>query len=115
MSQKFTKIVATVGPASTSLEVLEGLIQEGVNGSTQLLPWRLRDTCHHGGTGQPDAKLGTRTALLDMQGPKLRVGMMEDGSELVNGAKLTIKVERARQCGSGLDALREVCGGRQGR
>ena len=31
MSQKFTKIVATVGPASTSPEVLEGLIREGVN------------------------------------------------------------------------------------
>ena len=27
-----------------------------------------------------------------MQGPKLRVGMMEDGAELVNGNQLTIKV-----------------------
>ena len=40
-----------------------------------------------------DEKLGTHTALLaDMQGPKLRVGMMEDGSELIDGKVLTIKV-----------------------
>ena len=95
MSQKFTKIVATVGPASTSPEVLEGLIREGVN--VIRLNFSHGDYETHATTVERvkavDAKLGTHTALLaDMQGPKLRVGMMEDGAELVNGAKLTIKV-----------------------
>ena len=95
MSQKFTKIVATVGPASTSPEVLEGLIREGVN--VIRLNFSHGDYETHATTVERvkavDAKLGTHTALLaDMQGPKLRVGMMEDGSELVNGARLTIKV-----------------------
>ena len=31
MPSKFTKIIATVGPASISSEVLEGMIKEGVN------------------------------------------------------------------------------------
>ena len=95
MSQKFTKIVATVGPASTSPEVLEGLIREGVN--VIRLNFSHGDYAIHAATVEKvkaiDAKLGTHTALLaDMQGPKLRVGMMEDGAELVNGNQLTIKV-----------------------
>ncbi len=95
MSQKFTKIVATVGPASTSPEMLEGLILEGVN--VIRLNFSHGDHATHAITVERvraiDAKLGTHTALLaDMQGPKLRVGMMEDGSELVKGNVLTIKV-----------------------
>ena len=95
MSQKFTKIVATVGPASTSSDVLEGMIREGVN--VIRLNFSHGDYETHATTVQRvkdiDKKLGTHTALLaDMQGPKLRVGMMEDGAELVAGSKLTIKV-----------------------
>ena len=95
MSQKFTKIVATVGPASTSPEVLEGLIREGVN--VIRLNFSHGEHAIHAATVEKvkaiDAKLGTHTALLaDMQGPKLRVGMMEDGTELVNGNQLSIKV-----------------------
>lgn len=95
MSEKFTKIVATVGPASTSYEVLECLIKEGVN--VIRLNLSHGDHATHATTVERvraiDDKLGTHTALLaDMQGPKLRVGMMEDGSELVKGSVLTIKV-----------------------
>lgn len=95
MSQKFTKIVATVGPASTSSDVLEGMIREGVN--VIRLNFSHGDYETHATTVQRvkdiDKALGTYTALLaDMQGPKLRVGMMEDGAELISGSKLTIKV-----------------------
>ncbi|MBK12177.1 MAG: pyruvate kinase [Crocinitomicaceae bacterium] len=95
MSEKFTKIVATVGPASTSYEVLECLITEGVN--VIRLNFSHGDHATHATTVERvraiDDKLGTHTALLaDMQGPKLRVGMMEDGTELVKGSVLTIKV-----------------------
>ena len=86
MAQKFTKIVATVGPASSSLEMLEGLIREGVN--VIRLNFSHGEHAIHAATVERvrtvDQKLGTHTSLLaDMQGPKLRVGMMEDGAELV--------------------------------
>ena len=73
MSQKFTKIVATVGPASTSSEVLEGMIREGVN--VIRLNFSHGDHDTHATTvkrvKEVDEKLGTHTALLaDMQGPK---------------------------------------------
>ena len=95
MSQKFTKIVATVGPASTSREVLEGMIKEGVN--VIRLNFSHGEYETHATTVERvkaiDQDLGTHTALLaDMQGPKLRVGMMEDGAELVAGAKIVIRV-----------------------
>jgi pyruvate kinase len=95
MAQKFTKIVATVGPASSSPEMLEGLIREGVN--VIRLNFSHGEHAIHATTVERvraiDEKLGTHTALLaDMQGPKLRVGMMEDGSELIDGKVLTIKV-----------------------
>ena len=95
MTRKFTKIVATVGPASSSPEVLEGMIREGVN--VIRLNFSHGDHATHATTvervREVDAKLGTHTALLaDMQGPKLRVGMMAEGSELVEGAPFTIHV-----------------------
>ena len=95
MSQKFTKIVATVGPASATPELLEGLILEGVN--VIRLNFSHGDHATHATTVERvraiDGKLGTHTALLaDMQGPKLRVGMMEDGVELIEGKAFTIKV-----------------------
>ena len=95
MTRKFTKIVATVGPSSSSPEVLEGMIREGVN--VIRLNFSHGDHATHATTvervREVDAKLGTHTALLaDMQGPKLRVGMMAEGSELVEGSTFTIRV-----------------------
>ena len=77
MQRKFTKIIATVGPASSSSEVLEALIREGVN--VIRLNFSHGDHETHATTAarvrELDLKLGTHTALLaDMQGPKLRVG-----------------------------------------
>ena len=95
MTRKFTKIVATVGPSSSSPEVLEGMIREGVN--VIRLNFSHGDHATHATTvervREVDTKLGTHTALLaDMQGPKLRVGMMAEGSELVEGSTFTIRV-----------------------
>ena len=95
MQRKFTKIIATVGPASTSEEVLEGMISEGVN--VIRLNFSHGDHETHATTVERvravDGKLGTHTALLaDMQGPKLRVGMMADGAELKAGQAFTLRV-----------------------
>ncbi|MFN9802176.1 MAG: pyruvate kinase, partial [Bacteroidota bacterium] len=91
---KKTKIVATIGPASASREVLREMILGGLD--------VVRLNFSHGvyddhfaviqWVRELDAELGTNTALLaDLQGPKLRVGEMENGSvELVSGQSISI-------------------------
>lgn len=90
-----TKIVATIGPATSSIDMLRAIIQEGV------------DVCRlnfsHGSyddhenvvnsirqinNENPDNQVAM---LLDLQGPKLRVGEMENGKiELINGSELIV-------------------------
>ena len=84
-----TKIIATLGPASSSKTVLEKLYEEGI------------DVCRlnfsHGSHEEHlktinlikeiNEENGTNVAMLaDLQGPKLRIGDVENnGVELVNG------------------------------
>ena len=100
MNDPKTKIVATIGPASASREVLRSLLLEGV------------DVCRlnfsHGSYAfyteliatirSLNEELGLTTGILaDLQGPKLRVGDMEDGPiELVEGAELVITTEAVK-------------------
>ncbi len=91
---KRTKIVATIGPASTPKEVLREMIREGVD--------VVRLNFSHGAyevheevihtVRAIDSEIGTNTAILaDLQGPKLRIGMVKDnGVELVKGATIVI-------------------------
>ena len=92
-----TKIVATLGPASSSREVLREMMLSGM------------DVCRlnfsHGNYDfyvelirtirEVSAELGLHTAILaDLQGPKMRVGEMLDGPiELVDGSELVITTE----------------------
>ena len=91
---KRTKIVATLGPASSSAEVIEDMIKAGA------------DVCRinfsHGSYDNVlsqintiraiNKKLGSHTAILaDLQGPKLRIGVVENnGVELVAGKEVII-------------------------
>ncbi|HQU99866.1 MAG TPA: pyruvate kinase, partial [Bacteroidia bacterium] len=81
-----TKIVATIGPASQSAEVLENMIDAGMN--------VCRINASHGSHEQQqliidtlrnlNAKKNVHTALLyDLQGPKLRIGDMRDGGVII--------------------------------
>lgn len=97
MKDPKTKIVATIGPASAPEPVLRQLLAEGV------------DVCRlnfsHGSYAfyreviatirRLNEELGHTTAILaDLQGPKLRVGDMEDGPiELLDGEELVITTE----------------------
>ncbi len=92
-----TKMVATVGPGSRSKEMLKALIMAGVDvfrlnfshGShedhQQVLD-HIRDL---------NDELGTHICILqDLQGPKIRIGEMENGEvQLEEGAELTITVD----------------------
>jgi pyruvate kinase len=92
-----TKIVATLGPASSSREVLRQLMIEGMDvcrlnfshGSYTFYETLIRTI------RELNEELGLSTAILaDLQGPKLRVGDMEDGPiELVEGEELQITTD----------------------
>ncbi|MBB3220470.1 pyruvate kinase [Pseudoduganella umbonata] len=89
-----TKIVATIGPASTDLNVLIRMIRAGVD--------VVRLNFSHGKAQdhidranlvrQAAAECGREVAIMaDMQGPKIRVGKFEGGKiDLVNGDKFIL-------------------------
>ena len=90
-----TKIIATIGPASSSIEIIKKMILEGVN--------VCRINFSHGthkeniqaikNVREIDAALGCHTSILaDLQGPKIRIGTMpKDGATLMNGAEFSRK------------------------
>jgi|APLak6261678615_1056124.scaffolds.fasta_scaffold00018_83 pyruvate kinase len=91
---KRTKIVATLGPASSSAEVIEQMILAGADvcrinfshGSYENVLQQINTI------RELNKKLGTHTAILaDLQGPKLRIGVVENnGVELVAGKEIII-------------------------
>jgi len=93
ISYNKTKIVATVGPASNSKEMLRYLIEEGVD------VFRLNFS--HGKheehlkvinfVRELNQEMGTNVALLqDLQGPKIRVNDVQPGVELKSGQEFII-------------------------
>ncbi len=91
-----TKIVATIGPASDSLEMLERLIGAGLNIA--------RLNFSHGAFDEHAARIariraaqratGRRVAIMaDLPGPKMRVGTIEPGPiDLRPGAPFTLTI-----------------------
>jgi pyruvate kinase len=82
-----TKIVATIGPASTDFDILVKMIRAGVD--------VVRLNFSHGKAQdhidraalvrRAAAECGTEVAIMaDMQGPKIRVGKFEDGKIFLN-------------------------------
>ncbi len=98
MSGRSTKIVATLGPASSDPALLEQMIRAGVN--------VVRLNFSHGKAQdhidranlvrEAAARAGTVVAIMaDLQGPKIRVGRFADGKvQLEPGAKFVLDAAR---------------------
>ncbi len=89
---KKTKIVATLGPATSSKEVIKEMILAGANvfrinfshADYEDVKTRI------GFIRDLNEELGIYTSILaDLQGPKLRVGVMKEGSEVNPGDEVT--------------------------
>lgn len=98
------KIVATIGPATESEEVLEQLIRAGMNVA--------RMNFSHGTHEEHDErialirkvsqKLRTPIGILqDLQGPKIRVGEMSESLQLLEGETVTLYATGTAPAGRG--------------
>ena len=85
---KKTKIVATLGPSSSESKIIEKMILEGVNvfrinfshADYNLVKEKIEII------RALDKKLNTSSSILgDLQGPKIRLGKIEEDSEISEG------------------------------
>ncbi len=92
--KKQTKIVATLGPASTDPKVIAQMIKNGMN--VARINFSHGDHAEHGGridaAREASGMTGLPIAILqDLCGPKIRIGDFPEGAiELKNGAKFVI-------------------------
>lgn len=89
---KKTKIVATLGPATSSKEVLREMVLAGANVFRINFSHADYDDVKTriGYIRELNEELGIYTSILaDLQGPKLRVGVMKEGSEVKPGDEVT--------------------------
>ncbi|HEY0955473.1 MAG TPA: pyruvate kinase [Roseateles sp.] len=93
-----TKIVATLGPASNTPEVLEQMIRAGVDVvRLNFSHGKAQDHIDRANMVRAAAeRVGKSVAIMaDLQGPKIRVGKFENGKiELIPGAKFVLDADR---------------------
>ena len=94
---KKTKIIATLGPSTSTFESIENLIKEGVDvlrinfshsthKEAKFLIKSIREINH---------SMSTNIAILaDLQGPKLRIGEVDKNTQLSDGDKVLIKTDK---------------------
>ena len=94
-----TKIVATLGPASWHKEVMVDMIRSGVDVFRVNFSHGDHDT--HRRTIQLikeiNQEFNCKTAILaDLQGPKLRIGDVQEGAVIKDGDTLTLQQKTLR-------------------
>jgi pyruvate kinase len=88
-----TKIVATMGPATEDIRVLEEMIIAGLDicriNFSHADYVKIKQTVDN--IRSINKKLNTHVGILgDLQGPKLRIGVVEDGTIIKTGEQITI-------------------------
>src|SRR5438128_142073 len=98
IADRRTKIVGTIGPATQSPEMLNKIVQAGLNVA--------RLNFSHGTHEDHQAVITNLrqiskeqncpvTLMQDLQGPKIRIGKVKNGSiQVVDGQKITITTKR---------------------
>jgi pyruvate kinase len=97
-----TKIVATIGPASSTPELLAALVEAGMDGARLNFSHGTHDTHAERARlvreAQKDA--GRPLALIaDLQGPKLRIGELDESVLLSKGDEIVVAPEEKAQKG----------------
>ncbi len=94
-NSRLTKILATLGPASSDAETMRGMLEAGLDGAR--LNMSHGDPAGHRSSvrlfRRESRRLGRPTSLvLDLQGPKLRTAgpVPEDGVELLSGGRVVL-------------------------
>jgi len=93
-----TKIVATLGPSSDSPERLRALVAAGMDAARLNLSHGTHDDHAESArrVREVEADVGRPIALIaDLQGPKLRIGTLEQPIVLTRGDKITICAEES--------------------
>lgn len=90
-----TKIICTIGPATSSFEMLQSMAEAGMN--IVRLNMSHGDHESHGKVIKAIKTINQKTefavpVLLDTQGPEIRTGAMEGELELTNGDEITVSV-----------------------
>ena len=104
MEVKKTKIVATLGPASSSKEVIKEMMNNGVN----VFRINFSHASHEDALKRINIirglneELGFHVAVLaDLQGPKLRVGEIKENTVLNNGSVVAFTTKKLKKGNKG--------------
>jgi pyruvate kinase len=97
-----TKIVATIGPASSSDEMVARLLEAGMDGARLNFSHGTHDEHEANANRIREAQAALRRPLAliaDLQGPKLRIGELDRPVELEVGEEVTVSDEESARDG----------------
>ena len=96
-----TKIIATIGPATSSKEMLKKIIRKGVNvcrlNFSHLTHYDAKEIISN--IKEINQELHAHTAILaDLQGPKIRVGEFKNPINLIKGNEVVFSTKDKKNC-----------------